>query len=88
VIGSQRPVADDGECRGPTCPARSNGVQFCATSVFFALVLTVEVDAPPAVPNPGEIITESRWWHPEALAGVPLSNPELPEIVRSAVRSL
>lgn len=65
-----------------------NDADFQATSVFFALALPEEVDARPAASNPGEIITGSRWWDPEALARAPLSNRELPEIVRSAIRSL
>lgn len=64
-----------------------NGIEVRSTSVFFALALADEADVRPAAPNPGEIITGARWWQPEALSEAPLSNLELPDIARSAVRT-
>lgn len=65
-----------------------NGVEMHANSVFFALALDEDVDVRPPAPSPGEIITDSRWWYPEALTRESLSNPNLPEIAARAVVSL
>lgn len=86
--GIDRPAADLGEAfHEETHNYHYNGVEIRARSVFFALSMTEEVAARPCAPSPGEIITESRWWHPEVLTELPLSNPGLPEIAASAVRS-
>ncbi|MEJ7651745.1 MAG: NUDIX domain-containing protein [Nakamurella sp.] len=62
-----------------------NGVEVHANSVFFVLALQEDVVVRRGA---GEIITDSRWWYPDALTREPLSNPDLPEIVSRAVRSL
>ncbi|WP_353651051.1 NUDIX domain-containing protein [Nakamurella sp. A5-74] len=87
--GIDRPAADLGE---PFLRDEHsyvyNGVEVHANSVFFALALHEDVDVRPPAPSPGEIITDGRWWYPEALTREPLSNPDLPEIVARAVGSL
>jgi 8-oxo-dGTP pyrophosphatase MutT (NUDIX family) len=87
--GIDRPATDLGEAfHEETHSYHYNGVEIRASSVFFALSMPAEVDVRTAAPSQGEIITDSHWWHPEALAELPLCNADLSEIAARAVLSL
>jgi 8-oxo-dGTP pyrophosphatase MutT (NUDIX family) len=59
------------------------GVAYRSHATFFA----AKVEEVPVRPLglSDESITDARWWAPEELAGVPFSNPRIPEIVALAV---
>jgi len=67
-----------------------NGTDFIGDSHFFAYLLDEEVTVSFAGLEALEVgnILDSGWWAPDALADLPLSNPELPDLARKAVASL
>jgi 8-oxo-dGTP pyrophosphatase MutT (NUDIX family) len=66
-----------------------DGIDYVGEATFFALRL--ETSVADGVHFEGlesaEVgnIVEARWWTPDALAGVPLSNPDLPRLMALAV---
>lgn len=64
-----------------------DGVDYVASSTFFTIMLDEQTAVRPAGVA-GEVITAAKWWSPQDVTRIPVSNPRIPWIVASAVESV